>query len=40
MDSFFEKEAMAVGASAVVPKTDVVAALIPKARALVNQLAA
>ena len=40
MDSFFEKEALAVGASACVPKTDVVAALIPKARALVNELAA
>jgi DNA-binding NarL/FixJ family response regulator len=40
MDSFFEKEALAVGASAVVPKTDVVAALIPKARELVNELAA
>ena len=36
MDSFFEKEAMAAGASAVVAKTDVVAALIPTARALVN----
>ena len=40
MDSFFEKEALAAGASAVVAKTDVVAALIPTARALVNELAA
>jgi len=36
MDPFFEKEALAVGASAVVAKTDVVAALIPTARALVK----
>ena len=40
MDSFFEKEALAVGASAVVAKTDVVASLIPMARALVSKLAA
>jgi DNA-binding NarL/FixJ family response regulator len=40
MDPFFEKEALAAGASAVVPKTDVVAALIPTARALVNEAAA
>jgi len=36
MDSFFEKEALAAGASAVVAKTDVVAALIPAARSLVK----
>ena len=36
MDSFFEKEALAAGASAAVAKTDVVAALIPTARALVK----
>ena len=36
MDPFFEKEALAAGASAVVAKTDVVAALIPTARALVK----
>jgi DNA-binding NarL/FixJ family response regulator len=36
MDSFFEKEALSAGASAVVAKTDVVAALIPTARALVE----
>lgn len=36
MDSFFEKEALAAGASAAVAKSDVVAALIPTARALVN----
>lgn len=36
MDSFFEKEALAAGASAVVAKTDVVAALIPTARSLVK----
>ena len=32
MDSFFEREALAAGASAAVPKSDVVAALIPTAR--------
>jgi DNA-binding NarL/FixJ family response regulator len=36
MDSFFEKEALAAGASAAVAKTDVVASLIPTARALVK----
>jgi two-component system, NarL family, response regulator NreC len=36
MDSFFEKEALAAGASAAVAKSDVVAALIPTARARVN----
>lgn len=36
MDSFFEKEALAAGASAAVAKSDVVAALMPTARALVN----
>jgi DNA-binding NarL/FixJ family response regulator len=36
MDSFFEKEALAAGASAAVAKSDVVAALIPTARALVK----
>jgi two-component system response regulator NreC len=36
MDSFFEREALAAGASAAVPKSDVVAALIPTARALVK----
>ena len=36
MDSFFEKEALAAGASAVVAKSEVVAVLIPTARALVK----
>ena len=36
MDAFFEKEALAAGASAAVAKTDVVATLIPTARALVK----
>jgi DNA-binding NarL/FixJ family response regulator len=36
MDSFFEKEALAAGASAAVAKSDVVAALIPTARSLVK----
>ena len=40
MDSFVEKEARAAGASAVVPKTDVIAMLIPTARILVKPLAA
>lgn len=40
IDSFVEKEAFAVGASAVVPKTNVVALLIATARSLLNQLAA
>lgn len=40
IDSFVEKEAFAAGASAVVPKTDVVATLIPTARTLLDPLAA
>lgn len=40
MDSFVEKEARAAGASAVVPKIDVVAMLIPTARSLMDRLAA
>lgn len=40
MDSFVEKEAFAAGASAVVPKTNVVAVLIPTARTLLERLAA
>jgi CheY-like chemotaxis protein len=40
IDSFVEKEAFAAGASAVVPKTDVVAMLIPTARRLLGKLAA
>jgi len=40
MDSFVEKEARAAGASAVVPKIDVVAMLIPTARTLLDRLAA
>lgn len=40
MDSFVEKEAFAAGASAVVPKTNVVAVLIPTARNLLERLAA
>ena len=36
MDSFFEKEALAAGASAVVAKTNAVAELMPRARALVK----
>ncbi|MBZ5689345.1 MAG: response regulator [Acidobacteriia bacterium] len=40
IDSFVEKEAFAAGASAVVPKTDVVATLIPTARTLLERLAA
>ena len=36
MDAFFEREALAAGASAVVAKTDVVASLIPTARSLVK----
>jgi DNA-binding NarL/FixJ family response regulator len=40
IDSFVEKEAFAAGASAVVPKTDVVATLILTARTLLEPLAA
>jgi CheY-like chemotaxis protein len=40
MDSFVEKEAFAAGASAVVPKINVVAVLIPTARTLLERLAA
>lgn len=40
IDAFVEKEALAAGASAVVPKTDVVAMLIPTARALMEEMAA
>jgi CheY-like chemotaxis protein len=40
MDSFVEKEAFAAGASAVVPKTNVVAVLIPTARTLLERMAA
>lgn len=40
IDSFVEKEAIAAGASAVVSKTDVVALLLPTARALMDPLAA
>jgi DNA-binding NarL/FixJ family response regulator len=40
IDSFVQKEALAAGASAVVPKTDVVAMLIATSRALVDRLAA
>lgn len=40
MDSFVEKEAFAAGASAVVPKTNVVAELIPTARTLLDRLVA
>jgi hypothetical protein len=40
MDSFVEKEALAAGASAVVPKINVVAVLIPTARTLLEHLAA
>ena len=40
MDTFVEKEAFAAGASAVVPKTNVVAVLIPTARTLLERLAA
>lgn len=40
MDSFVEKEAFAAGASAVVPKVNVVAVLIPTARTLLERLAA
>jgi len=40
MDSFVEKEARAAGASAVVPKIDVVAMLISTARTLMDGLAA
>jgi len=40
IDSFVEKEAFAAGASAVVPKTDVVALLISTSRVLMDSLAA
>lgn len=40
MDPFVEKEAFAAGASAVVPKINVVAVLISTARALLERLAA
>ena len=40
MDSFVEREAFAAGASAVVPKINVVAVLIPTARTLLERLAA
>lgn len=40
MDTFVEKEARAVGASAVVPKTEVVARLLQTARTLMSHLAA
>jgi len=40
MDSFVEKEAFAAGASAVVPKANVVAVLILTARTLLERLAA
>ena len=39
MDPFVEKEARSAGASAVVPKAEVVAQLIPAARALVERAA-
>jgi len=40
IDSFVEKEALAAGASAVVPKSEVVALLIAKSRELVQGRAA
>jgi CheY-like chemotaxis protein len=40
MDSFVEREAFAAGASAVVPKTNVVAILIPTARTILERMAA
>ena len=40
IDPFVEKEALAAGASAVVPKSDVVALLIVKSRELVQSRAA
>jgi len=40
MDSFVEKEAFHAGASAVVPKTDVVALLIATSRSLLGEIAA
>ncbi|MGC2447714.1 MAG: response regulator [Candidatus Sulfotelmatobacter sp.] len=40
IDSFVEKEAVAAGASAVVPKSDVVALLIARSRQLLEDLAA
>ena len=40
IDSFVEKEALSAGASAVVPKSDVVARLISTSRTLLNPLAA
>lgn len=40
IDSFVEKEALAAGASAVVPKSDVVALLIARSRELLNHRAA
>jgi CheY-like chemotaxis protein len=40
MDSYVEKEAFAAGASAVVPKANVVAVLIAAARTVLERLAA
>jgi CheY-like chemotaxis protein len=40
IDSFVEKEALAAGASAVVPKSDVVALLIARSRDLLTHRAA
>ena len=40
IDSYVAKEALAAGASAVVPKTEVVAMLIRTARTLMDELAA
>lgn len=40
IDLYVTKEALAAGASGVVPKSDVVAALIPTARTLMDDLAA
>ena len=40
IDAFVEKEALSAGASAVVPKSDVVALLIAKSRELVQSRAA
>jgi DNA-binding NarL/FixJ family response regulator len=39
-DAYVEKEALAAGASAVVPKSDAVAVLIAKSRQLLHDLAA
>jgi two-component system, chemotaxis family, chemotaxis protein CheY len=40
IDAYVEKEALAAGASAVVPKSDAVAVLIEKSRQLLHDLAA